>query len=198
MATFAELLTEVYTVTKRPDLVAETTLAVKAATLKLHQSDFYYKDLFETGISFTDSSYLQQLEIKPILPRYRALKYLRRYDNSGSGMPAEFFTILTPTQVLDEYGLEKSGIAYMAGSTLNIRSAVAFQFALLGVYLNPSLVESNFISWIADDHPYAIVFEALRLLFKQIGYDEQAAAFERLAGEQLAEVKMAGIQVEGY
>ena len=86
----------------------------------------------------------------------------------------------------------------MAGSSLNIRSAVEFQYAILGVYLNPSIVESNFVSWIADDHPYAIVFEALRLLFKQIGYDEQAAAFERLAAEQLAEVKISGIQAEGY
>lgn len=198
MATFAELLDEVYTVTKRPDLIAETKLAVKAATLKLHQSDFYFKDLFETGISFSDSAYIQQLDIKVIIPRFRALKYLRRYDNSGSGAAAEFFTILSPTQTLDEYGLEQSGIAYMAGSSLNIKSATAFQYALLGVYLNPSIVESNFVSWIADDHPYAIVFEALRVLFKQIGYDEQAAAYERLAGEQLAEVKMAGIQAEGY
>ena len=176
----------------------ETALAVKSATLKLHQSDFYYKDLFETGISFTESAYIQTLEIKPIIPRFRALKYIRRYDNSGSGAPAEFFKVLTPLETIDEYGYNREGIAYMAGSSLNVRSAVSFQYALLGVYLNPSIVESNFISWIADDHPYGIVFEALRLLFKQIGYDEQAAAYERLAGEQLAEVKMAGIQAEGY
>ena len=195
---FTELVTEVYTVTKRPDLSAETALAVKSATLKLHQSDFYFKDLFETGISFTESSFIQSLDIKTVIPRFRALKYLRRYDNSGSGAPAEFFKVLSPLETVDEYGYNREGIAYMAGSSLNIRSAVEFQYAILGVYLNPSIVESNFVSWIADDHPYAIVFEALRLLFKQIGYDEQAAAYERLAGEQLAEVKMAGIQAEGY
>ena len=195
---FTELVNEVYTVTKRPDLSAETALAVKSATLKLHQSDFYFKDLFETGISFDAAANIQQLEIKTILPRFRALKYLRRYDNSGTGVPAEFFKILTPLETVDEYGCNREGIAYMAGSSLNIRSAVEFQYAILGVYLNPSIVESNFVSWIADDHPYAIVFEALRLLFKQIGYDEQAAAFERLAAEQLAEVKISGIQAEGY
>ena len=198
MATFADLLTEVYTVTKRPDLVAETKLAVKAATLKLHQSDFYFRDLFEQGISFSTSDFIQQLDIKTVIPRFRRIKYLRRYDNTGSGVPAEFFTILSPLETLDEYGLNREGIAYMAGDLLNIRSSVAFQYAILGVYVNPNTVESNFISWIAEDHPYAIVFEALRLLFKQIGYDEQAAAFEKLAGEQLAEVKMSGIQAEGY
>ena len=195
---FTELMTEVYTVTKRPDLSAETALAVKSATLKLHQSDFYFKDLFETGISFTESANIQQLDIKVIMPRFRTLKYLRRYDNSGSGTPAEFFKILTPAETVDEYGCNLEGIAYMAGSSLNIRSATAFQFAILGVYLNPSITESNYISWIAEDHPYAIVFEALRILFKQIGYDEQASAYEKLAAEQLAEVKISGIQAEGY
>lgn len=198
MATFTDLLNEVYTITKRPDLVTETKLAVKAATLKLHQSDFYFRDLFEQGISFTSPSYIQQLDIKTVIPRFRRIKYLRRYDNTGSGAPAEFFTILSPLETIDEYGVNRTGIAYMAGDLLNVRAAVEFQFAILGVYLNPSVVESNFISWIAEDHPYAIVFEAIRVLFKQIGYDEQAAAFEKLAGEQLAEVKMSGIQAEGY
>ena len=71
---FTELMTEVYAVTKRPDLSAETALAVKSATLKLHQSDFYFKDLFETGISFTESSFIQTLDIKTVIPRFRALK----------------------------------------------------------------------------------------------------------------------------
>ena len=55
MATFTELCNDVYTMTKRPDLVAETKLAVKAATLKAHQSDFYPKDIYETGIQFSRS-----------------------------------------------------------------------------------------------------------------------------------------------
>ena len=47
MATYQELYDDVVTITKRPDLAAETALAIRAATLKLHQSDFYFKDLFE-------------------------------------------------------------------------------------------------------------------------------------------------------
>jgi hypothetical protein len=55
MATFSELCSEVHTLTNRPDLVNETKLAVKAATLKLHQKDFFYKDISEQGVSFSPS-----------------------------------------------------------------------------------------------------------------------------------------------
>jgi len=41
----AQLSTDVIALTKRPDLVAETTLAVKMATLKAHNSDYYPRDL---------------------------------------------------------------------------------------------------------------------------------------------------------
>lgn len=196
MATFTELCNDVITITGRDDLVADTQLAVRAATLKLHQSDFYARDLLETGIQFPSMAYYQSFDPKLIYPTFRALKYIRRYDNSGSGAAAEFFTVLTPTDILDSYGLERTGIAYMAGTLLNIRSEVQFQYALMGAYLNPDIV--NYSSWVAIDHPFAIVYEAARLVFKQIGYDEQSAAFERLAMEQLSLLKMANVQTVGY
>ena len=43
--TFAEILEEVYLITNRRDLEAQTKSAIKKATLKAHQSDFYYRDL---------------------------------------------------------------------------------------------------------------------------------------------------------
>ena len=198
MATFAELCSDVYTITNRPDLIAETALAVKAATLKLHQSDFYFKDIFETGIQFDTAEYTQQLDIRNVIPLYRALKYLRRYDNSGTGRAAEYYKILTPNELVDSYGNDKTGVAYAAGLVLNIKSANLLQYAILGVYVDPNVTTAGYNSWIAADHPFAIEFEAARLLFKQIGFDEQSAAFERLAGEQLAEVKINNIQAVGY
>lgn len=198
MTTLTDLCNDVYTVTKRPDLISETKLAVKAATLKLHQSDFYFRDIFETGIQFDTAAYTQQLNIATLIPRYRALKYLRRYDSSGSGSPMEFLEVLSPTNILDDYGVDKVGIAYAAGTVLNIKCGVPIQYALLGVYVNPDVTDIGYESWLANNHPFAIVFEAARVVFKQIGFDEQSAAFERLTLEQLALVKAANIQAEGY
>ena len=85
MSIFTDLCDDVYTITNRPDLINETKLAVKAATLKIHQSDYYYRDLIEQGIAFLTSDYIQQFDIYSLFPNYRALKYIRRYDNSGTG-----------------------------------------------------------------------------------------------------------------
>ena len=61
MTVFSDLLSDVYAVTNRPDLVADTKLAVRTATLKAHRSDFYPKDLFETGLTFSTPALLAVL-----------------------------------------------------------------------------------------------------------------------------------------
>ena len=198
MATLTELCNDVYTLTNRPDLVAETQLAVRAATLKLHQSDFYFRDIFETGIKFDESAHLQQFNVKSVIPLFRSLKYIRRYDPSGSGMAAEYYNILGPTELLDSYNRDKVNVAYCAGDTVNIKSKLPVEKALLGVYVNPNVTVTGFSSWIAVDHPFAIVFEACRIIYKQIGYDEMAQSSERLAGEQLMLLKEINIQSVGY
>lgn len=198
MATFSDLTSDVMTITNRPDLIAETKLAVKAATLKIHQSDYYYKDLFESGLTWDVAAYTQEVELNALFPRFRSLKYVRRYDTSGSGESKEFYDILTPGELLDSYGRDRYNVAYMAGRNLNIKSYEQLSNALIGIYLNPVVTEDEYTSWIADDHPYAIVFEAARLLFKQIGYDEQAQQFERLVAEQLTLVRMTNISAVGY
>jgi hypothetical protein len=80
--TFDELLQEVYNITSRDDLVDMTKSAVKAATLKAHQSDFYSKDIYETPIEFAATSYVHSLDIISLIPNYRALKYLRKFDTT--------------------------------------------------------------------------------------------------------------------
>ena len=203
MATFTELCNDVYTITSRPDLVAETKLAVKAATLKLHQVDYWYKDINEAAIQFTAADYTQQVELKSIFPLFRSLSYLRRFsldssNTSSGGEAKEFYKIITPDNVVDSYRIDKVNVAYMAGIVCNIKSKELLQYALVGYYALPNVTEAAFYSWIADDHPYAIIFEAARLLFKQIGFDEQSATFEKLALEQVAELKISNTQAVGY
>lgn len=196
MATLAELQADVITLTNRPDLAAETLLAVKAATLKLHQADYFYKDLYETGISFSASAFVQQLDYRVLLPRYRALKYIRKSDSTGT--PGIFLGVLTPSEVLDQYGIAREDICYVAGEVIQIKCSTALQYAILGAYLNPDLTTAGYSSWLAFDHPYAIIYEAAVTVFKAIGYDEQATTFSKLAAEQLQLVRISNIQAEGY
>lgn len=197
--TLAELIQEVYTLTGRPDRVAETLSAIKSATLKAHQSDYYYKDIFETGVAFDTSDFLQQLDYRSLIPLWRAVKYIRKYDLSTTPYkPGKILDLLVPELVLDRYLVEKTDIYYVAGAYLNIKSSTQEQNYILGCYLNPDVTSTGFNSWIAQDHPYAIVFDAAATVFKAIGKDEEAASYRTLVPEQIAMVKMSNIVANGY
>lgn len=197
MAALTELISEVFIITNRPDLSALTEQAVKAATLKAHHSDFYPKDLAETGISFSSPAFYQELEVKSIIPRFRALKYLRKFD-PVSNRAGKMFEVLTPGELFDAYGCERTDVIYFAGSSYEIKSSTEFQYCLLGHYLHPIITSEGYSSWVADEHPFAIIYEAARAVFKAIGYDEQEARYERLMLEQLKMLKTTQLTLVGY
>jgi hypothetical protein len=195
--TLTELQQEVYNITNRPALVAETLTAIRSATLKLHQLDYFYKDIVEQGVSFLVPAYLQSLEYRTLFPRWRALKYLRKTDSTGTER-GQIYTVISPESVLDQYHADRENVCYVAGAVVQIRSSDQLQYCIVGRYDNPDITESGYNSWIALDHPYAIVFEAASLVFKMIGDTDQFAAYTGLASMQAAEVKLSNIQAVGY
>ena len=195
--TLAELIDEVYTITGRPDRVAETLSAVKSATLKAHQSDYYYKDLFESGLNLQTAAYSQSFDYRQTLPRWRALKYLRKYDPTTSTV-GKLLDIIVPENVVDDYKVTRTDICYVAGAYIQINSSTEEQYYLLGCYLNPDITTDGYDSWVALDHPYAIIFDAAGTVFKAIGKDEEAAAYRGLVAEQIAMIKMSNIIPVGF
>lgn len=189
---FAELLTEVYALTNRPDLVAESKAAIKSATIKAHQSDHYAKDLYETGIQFDESLLRQSLDYPSIITNFRNLNYVRRvtdeFDADGTD-----FAIVTPAELVNAYGTNRADVAYIAGRVIEFRSSVAFSKILLGCYVTPIVTEEQYSSWVAELQPYAIIYEACRVLFTTIGYQEQSASYSRLVAEEYAMLRMLGI-----
>jgi len=170
----AELVSGVYAVTNRPDLVALTDQFIKQATLKLHQLDFFYKDLFETGLIFGSPETIQQVDIKSLIPRWRANKYLRKSDANGA--LGDFIEdIVVPENSLDSYNVIRENVYYVAGNLLNIRSDSALQYVLYGCFRYPDITSLSFDSWIAVDHPYAIINDAASSIFKRTGKDSEAA-----------------------
>ena len=184
----ASIIADVYTLTNRPDLVGETTLAVKAATIKAHQSDDYIKDFQEYSIAFSGTDYYQSLDYKSIIPLWRKPRYIRKYDSTGSA-PGTVLTYIEPEKVVDEYGVSRQDIFYVAGSNIQIRTRESCQYFLVGAYINPDVTATGFKSWIADDHPFAIIYEAAAIVFKTIGYDEQVPIYRQMVAEQLQMLK---------
>lgn len=194
--TYATVLQDVYDITKRPDLTAETALGIKTAVLQLHGQDFYTKDLFETGIAFTTSDYLQTLDYKTLLPRWRSMKYLRKYDAVGQ-TPGKLLDPIVIEKVKDSYKIDRTDVFYLAGAVYQIKSSTEEQYYLLGAYLYPSVDPSNFISWIADEYPYAVAFKAATVAMRAIGQMDIADSFEKQANIFAQEIGLANIETVG-
>lgn len=194
--TLTDLTNEVYTLTGRPDRVAETLSAIRSSTLKLHQVDYFYKDLLETGIQFTSSAFQQQLDYRALFPLFRAVKYFIKWDNvnQAPGLP---LTRIQPENILDQYGVSKQDVYYVAGAYVNINSSDAQQYYLAGIWQNPNITPANYASWIALDHPYAIVFDAVATVLKTIGKNDEAADYRKLCDEQIAMLRASNITPEG-
>ncbi len=183
-------MSDVYTLTNRDDLVAETKLAVKMATLKMHQLDNFPKDIFETGISWSPVAFIQSLDYKTLIPNWRSFKYLRKYQD---GLPGDFFTYLTPEESLDRYKVNKENICYAAGTQLEIRSNTEDTYMLLACCTHPIVTDAGYSSWIADEYPFAIISDAAASVFKSIGQDEKASAFKQTVAEQVALIRQNNI-----
>jgi hypothetical protein len=186
-SSLSSLVAEVYLLTNREDLEGETILAVRAATLKAHGSDDYIFDLQENSIQFDTSDYFQSLDIKSVFPLWRKARYLRIYDNTQyTGGPSDFVRYVEPEKVVDEFGANRTNIFYQAGSALQIRTANAAQYFLIGYYKNPDVTLEGYDSWIADSmFRMAIVYEAAAIIFKTIGLDDQTVTYRGMVAEQL-------------
>jgi hypothetical protein len=179
-----ELQDQVYTITNRPDLVQETSLAIRNETLKAHSSDNFYKDIFQTGIQWSPVDYIQSLDYKALVPRYRKFKYLRKYypamGTETQGRDGDFFTLIVPEISLDDYGINRENVCYVAGSFINIRSSTQDQYMIFGCYVHPDVTELGYNSWIADEYTPLIVNRAAMKIAISIGFQDrlQSLMFE--------------------
>ena len=190
--TLSELIDAVYEQTNRPDLITQTTAAVKSATLKMHRSDFYAKDIYESGVDFGTLSYTHSFDYITFIANHRAFKYFKRVEDA-SDEQGKFIDIVGVDEILDQYGCNRTDIAYNAGRVLEIRSSVEFRYALIGVYVNPIVTDAGYSSWVAEQYPYSIVYEAARIIFKSKGQMEESRGMAQLVAEELAELRQGSI-----
>lgn len=191
---FAEIYNEVLGIVKRPDLQERIESAIRAATLKMHQSDFYYKDMIEVPIQFEIEQCLQQFIPTDVLPQFRKAKYIRFWYGDADGAPGPFLEPIQIENSMDNYNYFRENVFYMAGANLQIRTNPAVRRVLFGAYVHPTIVPSTaYKSWIADEYPYAIIYEAARTVFRSIGFSEQANEHAQLAAEVLSEIRLSSV-----
>src|SRR4051812_3068676 len=90
---FDSLLASVIVLTNRPDLEAETELALRTATTSAHHSDFYARDLSTQLVQLPNASYSTQLDISNLFPRMRGVDSIRPVDVSYAVLMDEAYDI---------------------------------------------------------------------------------------------------------
>lgn len=196
--TYAEILAAVTALTNREDMAAEKETMIQAATLRMHHSDFYARDLSEATINTGSLSYAFSFDAPTTCARFRAMHYLRKYDNVAA-VAGDVLEHIDPTHLFDEYKVERNDVWYAAGNNIVIRSSTPLQYMRAGWYQNPIVSPvANYASWVADLVPHAIIFDACSLIFQMLAQQEQSRKFDALVLEQVGILKMHGFDAHGY
>lgn len=194
---FSELVQEVYDLTGRPDLVAETEAAIRAATLRAHHTDFYSKDIYETGAKFSTPAYIQSLDYISLIGNFRAIKYLRKVDEA-TATPSTLIEVLKPEELFDAYGQERTDVCYVAGRVIEIKSSTLLSTFILACYVDPIITKEGYSSWIADLYPFAIIYEACRIIYTAIGDSTKARGYREQVAMEFSQLKQMALSDVGY
>lgn len=181
-ALYTSILTDVYNITQRPDLVNETAIAIRKATMKAHTADLWKNDLTivypVTPIEVADTSYTYRyyldLTNTAVFPQYRKVSDIKEYNNPLTGYELQFDE-KDVDRILDQYLLEDVNYWYQAGRQVQIRSTKALVGIQVAYWQYPIVDPTLYNSWIANDFPDIIEEEACAQLYRVIGKLEEAA-----------------------
>lgn len=209
MMNFSELVSETCKEVNRPDFTFESeggsgdaVSAVAASIITLHLRQQYWRDIVTLQAVFDTEGYLQTVDLD-MFPRFRQIKYVRKWDDSylasqinpltqppanSLAAPLGFLEEISPAVIFDMYGYERTNVWYAAGSNLYIKSSSSFKKALIGYYSYPAMEPgpdgkyAGLNSWIASTYPYAVIYAAASKLFVTIGQQDTSRKYDRPSG----------------
>lgn len=180
--TYNEIFDEVKTASKRGDIDAKITAAIRAMTLYAHRTDFYWRDRIEAELSFTTASTLFEIPLLTVLPRFRQVNYLRYWDPITKA-EGPMLKVIDPSTVLDEYNHQKTDRYYAAGDILKVKCSYFTTGLQIGYFANPVVSPAIlYTSWIADQFPDFIIQGALAMIYNQTGKQEEARMLNKWVG----------------
>lgn len=218
MVTLAQLSNEVYILTNRPDLVAETRVAVRKAIMKFHSADTFKRDLKVTRLQMSTypKTAVDQFRWSILLSEFggqfrrpKSLIYPPELS-PPTFVPAPLldisvgiswqreYTEVTQDTIFDRYSAERLNYYYIAGNSLTIKSAFDVDYLDFWYYVYPVynyLPNGDYTvgSWIVDQYPDAIIEEAAGTVFKMIGKDDEHNRYAQLFAENIAIVRMTDV-----
>lgn len=193
MALWDDVLAEVISVTNRPELTAETAIALRQAVRAAHKSHKFWRDLtVVTKSSLSASDALQTISITSDLPRFRQMAYVK------SGTTDKFYRPVDISDLVDSYSLLKVDVYYIAGTDIKLRAyspETSYDFC----YYQYPIVSptSSFDSWIADEHRDLLVAWAASTVCAMVGEQEIKSRMDQLVAIGLADLVQDNVVAEG-
>lgn len=100
--------------------------------------------------------------------------------------------IIQTDNIFDDYQIEKQDVGYLAGKSFFIRSSTPLTYVLLGWFAWPNLDFGNvgnevggnpapcpnFDSWIAQEYPFSIVYDAASAILQKVGMTDAARKYD--------------------
>lgn len=173
--------------TKRPDKSAEIIRRIQRAVTKYHRKDFWKKDLVIQIYAFKDSAQLQSIDTT-LLPRFRALSFMRKFDPSSS-TPTSGGELkeVGPNGLIDGYGYDKTNVFYRAGGRIQLNSSTPIHGVVIGYFVDPQIEPAATMnSWIMFEYPSLIAAEVKEKVFADIGKTDEATRSRLEINEELS------------
>jgi hypothetical protein len=190
MTTWAELVTEVMTLTNRTQLIVETDIAIRNAIRTAHKSGKYWRDLKTAQITPTQGL-VQSFDLTS-LPRMRQVAYLK------SAEVDRYFTSATIDGLLDADGCALADIYWGLGNSLNIRARVPELTYELAYYAYPVVFpKEQLSSWIVDTHTDLIVLWAASSVLTAAGEQEIKKGIDQLAAISFVDLIQDNLEIQG-
>lgn len=185
-ALFQEIYDDVVTLTARPDLADETALAIRTATRRVHSSFNFPRDVATELVKLPNAIFMVSLDIQTLLPRFRTLSTLRPLDINFAPVDSVRIEIRELGDIYDpEYGTLLNYVAYLAGTSLNIRCMSGAYGFIVEYFQMPDVRADSYSSWIAQLSPDAIIYSAAATVLATSGNQEKAAAYTKTVDSML-------------
>lgn len=178
---FDSMLEDIYTLTNRPDLEAETALALKAATTNAHLTDVYPRDCVTDHVQLPNSAGAVALNISTLFPLMRGISTIRPTDINGLALAPNDWNHIEVVELGDiydpEYGNLRTKIAYISGDSLVVRYPINVNGFIVEWIRAPQTRRELYNSWIAQMAPSVIHYWAGAIILNTNGNEEKARSY---------------------
>lgn len=175
---FDDIKAQVITLTNRPDLAAETEVALRTATLSVHSFGAYPRDLCTLPVKLPNATYMCSIDAQVQLPRLRGLSTIQALDASYAPLEYPEIEIVEIGDIRDpEYKRLKNNIAYLAGTSVNVRCDIMAYGFLIEFFQLPQVRREQYNSWVAQLSPSIIIYQAASLVFSTNGNEDKGKSY---------------------